>query len=111
LVSGPIVATRSKFDRAVGFFYPLGAGSAAQIVLAAEDYPPYGGLGTFGIRGVKGAEDNGMLPVTSSYGFATGRIYNLEASGVIKNGSGASGAHSDISHPEVAHALWEAVSA
>lgn len=49
LVSGPIVTTRSKYDRAVGFFYPLGAGSAGQIVLDAEDYPPYGGLGAFGI--------------------------------------------------------------
>jgi hypothetical protein len=77
-------------------------------VLAPEDYPPYGGLGSYGIRGVKGVEDSAMLPLTSSYGFAGGRIYNLEASDVIKNGSGASGAHSDIAHPEVAHAFWEA---
>ena len=40
-----------------------------------------------------------------------GRIYNLEASDVIKNGSGPSAAHSDIAHPEVAHAYWEAVRA
>ena len=25
-----------------------------------------------------------------------------------KNGGGASGAHSDIAHPEVAHAFWAA---
>ena len=28
---------------------------------------------------------------------------------MIKNGGGASGAHSDIAHPEVAHAFWSAV--
>jgi hypothetical protein len=111
LVSGPIVTTRSRFDRAVGFFYPLGAGSAGQIVLAAEDYPPFGGLGAFGIQGVKDAEDRAMLPLTSAYDFEPGRIYNLEASDVIRNGSGPSGAHSDIAHPEVAHAYWEAVRA
>ena len=27
----------------------------------------------------------------------------------IRNGGGASGAHSDIAHPEVAHAYWEAI--
>ena len=111
LVSGPIVTTRSRFDRAVGFFYPLGAGSAGQIVLAAEEYPPFGGLGAFGIQGVKDAEDRAMLPLTSAYDFEPGRIYNLEASDVIRNGSGPSGAHSDIAHPEVAHAYWEAVRA
>jgi hypothetical protein len=108
LVSGSIVTTRSKFDRAVGFFYPLGAGAAGQILLAAEDYPPYGGLGAFGIRGVNRVEDSSMLPVTSSYGFAAGGVYNLEATDVIKDGTGSSGAHNDIAHPEVAHAFWEA---
>ena len=43
------------------------------------------------------------------YGFEPGHIYNLEASHVIKNGGGFSGAHSDIAHPEVAHAMWQAV--
>jgi hypothetical protein len=32
----------------------------------------------------------------------------VEASRVIKEGGGASGAHSDIAHPEVAHIFWEA---
>ena len=43
-----------------------------------------------------------------AYDFKPGAIYNLEASGIIKNGGGASGAHSDIAHPEVAHAFWSA---
>jgi hypothetical protein len=35
-------------------------------------------------------------------------VYNLDANSVIKNGGGFSGAHSDIAHPEVAHAMWQA---
>jgi hypothetical protein len=36
-------------------------------------------------------------------------LYNINADTVIKMGGGLSGAHSDISHPEVSHALWGAV--
>ena len=51
-----------------------------------------------------------IKPATSVYAFKTGTLYNVEASRVIKEGGGASGAHSDIAKPEVAHALWQAVS-
>ncbi len=107
-VSGPVVTTRSRFDSAVGFFYPLGACAVGEIILAAEDYPPYGGIGAFGIRGIGGAEDRPMLPASSSYSFQPGQVYNLEASEFIKKGEGPSGAHCDIVHPEVAHAFWQA---
>ena len=49
-----------------------------------------------------------MLPATTTYEFRGGGVYNLEASDIIKNGDGASGAHSDITHAEVAHAFWQA---
>lgn len=108
LVRGPIVTTRSTYDTAVGRFYPLGAQLKRQLVLG-EEHPAYGGIGSFGIRGVVGVEDMPMQSATAAYDFRDGRVYNLEASGVIRNGGGASGAHSDISHPEVAHAFWSAV--
>jgi hypothetical protein len=108
LVRGPIVTTRSSFDTAVGRFYPLGAQIKKQLVLG-DSLPAYGGIGAFGIQGIAGIEDSPMRPVAFAYGFKPGAIYNLEASGVIKNGSGAAGAHSDIAHPEVAHAFWSAV--
>ena len=108
LVLGPLVTTRSMHDTAVGRFYPLGARLKKQLVLG-EDYPVYGGIGSFGIRGVTGAEDMAMQSATFAYDFRSGRVYNLEASNVIRNGAGASGAHSDIAHPEVAHAFWAAV--
>jgi hypothetical protein len=109
LVSGPIVTTRSKFDRAVGRYYPLGARVKRQYVLVDTEYPKYGGVGTFGLQGLTAAAEN--LPIKSAqlpYGFKPRTVYNIEASRVIKNGPPPSGAHSDIAHPEVAHIFWEA---
>lgn len=108
LVRGPIVTTRSSHDTAVGTFYPLGAQIRKQLVLG-NDYPAYGGIGSFGIRGATGVQDLSMGPANFAYGFKAGTIYNLEASPIICNGGGASGAHSDIAHPEVAHAFWSAI--
>ena len=107
-VRGPVITTRSTHDAAVGRFYPLGARLKKQLVLGAE-YPAYGGIGTFGIRGTQAVEDLVMQPSSQPYNLREGRIYNLDASGVICNGTGASGAHSDIAHPEVAHAFWSAI--
>jgi CHAT domain len=107
LVRGPIVTTRSSKDTAVGYYYPLGARVASQYVLG-ESFPKYGGVGTFGIRGVPSAEDQRLKTVQALYAFREGGVYNLEASDIIRSGDGASGAHSDIAHPEVAHAFWSA---
>jgi hypothetical protein len=108
LVRGPIVTTRSKHDTAVGRFYPLGARVAQQYVLG-DELPQYGGMGAFGIQGLAAARDLPMRQADYRYGFQPGAVYNLEASEIIRNGEGASGAHSDIAHPEVAHAFWCAV--
>jgi len=108
LVRGPIVTTRSKYDTAVGRFYPMGARLARQVVLD-DSLPEYGGMGAFGIKGLAGIQDLPMKPADYRYAFQLGTIYNLEASETIRNGDGASGAHSDIAHPEVAHAFWSAV--
>jgi CHAT domain len=108
LVGGPILTTRSSHDTAVGRFYPLGAQIRQQLVLG-DDFPAYGGIGSFGIQGTTGAVDMPMRAATFAYGLQAGTIYNLEASAIICNGGGASGAHSDIAHPEVAHAFWAAV--
>jgi hypothetical protein len=109
-VNGPIITTQSEFDTAVGRFYPLGAGVRRQVTFAPGELPKYGGLGSFGVRGLDEAVvDLDMLPVSTAYAFAPGKIYNLESSLFICEGSGASGAHSDIAKPEVAHAVWGAV--
>lgn len=109
LVDGPIVTTRSEFDTAVGRLYPVAAGAADQVTFAPGELPKYGGVGTFGARG-PGLDivDLTMLAATAAYDFRVGRIYNLEASAVIREGGPPSGAHSDIARPEVAHVLWAA---
>jgi hypothetical protein len=111
-VKGPIVTTQSRFDRAVGTFYPLAAGVAGQLDFGpAAELPRYGGIGTFGIRGVAGVQDGKLLKETDTYAFKPGAVYNLDGSEFIRHGGGASGAHSDIDGPQVANAIAQAASA
>ena len=110
-VTGAILTTQSKRDTAVGKFYPIAAGIARQLNFpVGESLPKYGGIGAFGLQG-RGLnlQDLPCGDASHSYNFEPGRIYNLECTLVIKDGTGASGAHSDIAKPEVAHAMWEAV--
>ncbi len=109
-VSGPILTTRSRFDAAVGRFYPLGAGLVRQVDFDINaSLPKYGGIGSFGIQGPDvEMVDLPMKAASEDYGFVAKTVYNLESSDFINQGSGASGAHSDIAKPEVAHAVWEA---
>jgi hypothetical protein len=108
-VKGPIVTTRSKYDDAVGKLYPLASRFGGSPAFAAT-FPEFGAIGTFGLQGLPDgvASDLAMLPSADAYGFAPGRIYNLEASRYICHRDGVSGAHSDIAGPEVAHAIWAA---
>lgn len=112
LVHGPIITTRSSHDTAVGRFYPLGARMKAQRLLG-ETFPEYGGIGAFGIQGLdSGFPVHDMRMTTGGFviELSEPEICNIDASEVISNGTGASGAHSDIAHPEVAHAFWAGVS-
>lgn len=105
-VRGAILTTQSIHDRAVRFLYPLAAGAADQIVYDA--LPEYGGVGRFGIQGILAIENDRLLPSNQSYSFRNGCIQNLESSEFICKGGGVTGAHSDISGPEVANAIWQA---
>lgn len=109
-VKGPIVTTLSEYDRAVGKYYPLGAGIGRQVSYKVGEFPKYGALGTFGARGAGvESEDRDMLDREGAYGFEPGKLYNLDASAYICRMIDAGGAHNDIAHPEVAHAFWEMV--
>jgi pimeloyl-ACP methyl ester carboxylesterase len=112
LVQGPVVTTTSVCDRAVGVFYPLGARARHQVGYVPDQLPVYGGVGTFGIQGA-GLQitDETLGPAGDPYDFRAELVYNLDSDDVIAKGGGASGAHSDICHPEVAHAVWQAVTA
>lgn len=106
-IKGPLVTTRSRFDRAVGFFYPL-ASRMSRAVAFAADYPKYGGIGSFGIQGLaEGTKAELKLPAKDApYDLQKGRVYNFEAAQFICAMEGVSGAHSDIAGPEVAHLIW-----
>jgi hypothetical protein len=109
LVRGPTIVTTSVHDRAVRFFYPIGAGARGDVAFGLDKLPVYGGIGTFGVRG-PGIEirDEQLERIDDGYRLLPGVVYNLNANGVISVSKGISGAHSDICHPEVARAVWRA---
>ena len=93
LVRGPVVTTQSRFDRAVGTWYPRAASAALQVVFAAPgQIPKYGAVGSFGIQGPGTAKHAiTVLPSTGSYGFTGGEVYNVESSNYINQGGGFAG--------------------
>lgn len=108
-VRGPLLTTQSRYDTAVGKLYPVAAGAAGQVTFAPGQWPKYGALGAFGARGQQLAfQDKPLRALDEAYDFAPGTMHNLEGSSYICEGSGFSGAHSDIARPEVAHAVWQA---
>jgi hypothetical protein len=111
LVAGPVLATTSQHDRAVRAFYPIGAGVRRQVEFDTR-LPTYGGVGVFGARGPGlHVADDDVPTGGKDYDLRPGKILNLDATAVIKNGAGPSGAHNDICHPEIAHAVWQAITA
>jgi len=100
-VSGPIVATQSVNDRAVGFAFPAAVGLVNEVDFAAS-LPKFGGIGSWGIQGTTLAESQDMLDERGEYQFKPGRVYNLNGSRFIPD-------HSGIDGPQVAHTLWQAV--
>lgn len=108
-VRGPIVTTSSIHDTAVGTFYPLAARLSGQVDF--QPLPEYGGIGTYGIQGVANLVTGKMLAENGSYAFTPGMIHNLDGGQFIAKMDGASGAHSDIAGPQVAHAIWQAARA
>ncbi|OHE79753.1 MAG: hypothetical protein A2107_14680 [Verrucomicrobia bacterium GWF2_62_7] len=106
-VRGPLITTHSRHDTAIGVIYPVAAGLSGQVDFAAV-LPRFGGIGAHGLQGLGGVNAIRMLPQTGDYGFVPGGIYNVESSEFICKRDGASGAHSDIDGPQVAHAIWQA---
>lgn len=107
-ISGPLITTQSRHDRAVNAPYVAASVSSGAVAFAVQKYPTFGAIGRFGLRGLP-ANDLAMKEKNEPYRFEPGQIYNVESSAYIKQIQGfATGAHSDIDGPEVAHAIWEA---
>jgi hypothetical protein len=109
-VDGPLLATFTSADRAVGWWYPTASMLARQDSQADDDVLyRWGAMGHDGYQQNPGAVTVQLSEPGQPYTFAPGTFYALDANNVIKTmQSDFSGAHSDIQHPEV---LWAVVSA
>jgi hypothetical protein len=110
-VSGALLTTQSQHDTAVCKAYPAACFVRGDVAFAPGDFPKYGALGAFGARGPGiDAVDLQILEADQPYALERGKVYNIESSRIIaKMESLGSGAHNDIAHPQVAHAMWSAV--
>jgi hypothetical protein len=103
-VHGPLVATFTPLDWAVGVWYPRASFLARQDTSAGVA-GRWGGMGSDGFQAVTPAQP-ATMPVGggTTYGFKPGSFYRVDASHVINNTKGQpfAGAHSDITKPQVA---------
>jgi hypothetical protein len=112
-VHGPLVATHTVYDWAVGVWYPKASFLAQQDTEAAVA-DRWGGMGADGFQAVKPAVDQSMpAQGGTGYGFAPGTFYRVDAASVINNTAGEpfSGAHSDIRKVPVAQLAAAAAAA
>ncbi len=104
-VAGPIAATHTRNDQAVGLAYALASRVAGQeAAFLGDSRDRFGGIGSNGAIHTPEAVANSLLPVGSAYVLDAGKIHNLRADTFIK-------AHSDIVNPQVAWLLHEMMAA
>ena len=107
-VDGPLLATHSLRDLAVGRSYPAASFVNRDDASAASDQVSrWGAMGNDGAQAVEAVR----LPlgdVGTVYPFKPGQWINLDGNQVIIHGGLPSGAHSDIVHP---HTAWAALAA
>jgi hypothetical protein len=103
-VDGPILATHTVNDRAVGLAYPLASRISGDNRSAIGDQNDvFGGLGRNGAVKMKANEivKGRLLPADGRYAFSRGKVHNLLADEFISG-------HSDVTKLQVANALWQA---
>ncbi|MFJ8746492.1 hypothetical protein ACIRL2_44995 [Embleya sp. NPDC127516] len=108
LVTGPLVTTRSRHDRALKWYFRMAATVARDNRLAGR-LPRYGAVGTYGLAGVDRVTSEVVGPGRLHYGIRSANRYDLVGDAVISGRRfSVQGAHSDLAHPEIAAAIWEA---
>jgi hypothetical protein len=112
-VHGPLAATFTAFDWAVGVWYPKASFLAGQN-LSAVAADPWGGMGADAFQ-PPGSAATVTMPAGGglTYGFTPGTFYRVDANSVINNTAGEpfSGAHSDIRKMPVAQLVVAAAAA
>ena len=107
-VDGPLVASFSVHDMAVGKLYPLASLSSRDDAAGLEDRLfRWGGIGHDGAQAVDATVAT-LAPVGSTYPFQRGHFLNLDGNAIVNRGGPPSGAHSDIFHPEL---IWAGLAA
>ena len=104
-ISGPIIITHTKNDRAVGIAYPLASRIAGQNAAALGDQnDPYGGMGRNGAQNTAEADNVATMGLPGTqYPFKPGQVHNILADVIT--------GHSDITRIEVAYAVLSAAAA
>jgi hypothetical protein len=103
-VKGPILATCTANDKAVGLAYPMASLLAGQVAAGVGDKnDKFGGIGRNGAQLTPESVSLKLLAVGKPYEFTAGKIHNLLADEFVKN-------HSDIGGEEVAYAVLAAIS-
>ncbi|HEX8919002.1 MAG TPA: serine/threonine protein kinase, partial [Chloroflexota bacterium] len=106
-IDGPLVATYSVHDMAVGWLYPMASLASGDNASALQDQLyEWGAMGHDGAQAVH-ATDVPIATVGQKYAFGTGAC-NLNGNNIIVQGGPPSGAHGDIFHPEIAWAVLTA---
>jgi hypothetical protein len=107
-ISGPIIITNTKNDKAVGVAYPLASRIAHNVDSAFGDKnDPYGGMGRNGAQStpeVSGNEAFLKPQKGGSYSFEVGKVYNLNGDEFIKD-------HGDVTSLPVVNAFLRAIAA
>jgi len=103
-ISGPMIITHTKNDKAVGIAYAIVSRIAGQVAQAVGDKDDkYGGLGRNGAQKTPEAVEQTLLAVgDAGYDIQAGRLHNLLADAYISS-------HGDVAGPEVAYAVLSAV--
>ena len=110
---GPMVATHTVYDWAVGVWYPKASFLAHQDAEAAVA-DRWGGMGSDGFQAVKPAEDRTMpAQGGTGYNLVPGVFYRVDAASVINDTTNEpfAGAHSDIKKLQVAQLAAAAAAA
>ncbi|MDB5102880.1 MAG: hypothetical protein JWP91_569 [Fibrobacteres bacterium] len=103
-VKGPIIATCTVNDKAVGLAYPMASLLAGQVAAGIGDKnDKYGGMGRNGAQMTPETVNGKLLALGKPYEFAAGKVHNLVADEYVKG-------HSDICGEEVAYAVLAAIS-
>ncbi len=99
-ISGPLLITHTKNDRAVGIAYPLASRFSREVAAAfGDENDPYGGIGRNGAQRTPEAVAGVLGDLDAKYQFQPGKVFNLRADRFISN-------HGDVAGHQVAYAFW-----